>query len=124
MATQGPNLAVTFKAGEDMSSQENRFVCMSADMTVKYSTQFPTIQSVGVLDNAPDGTTEEARVIVAGIAKVELGGTLSAGARVAAEEATGKAIAVSATYVPAGVLLTGGNSGDLATVLLSSQSVV
>lgn len=124
MATQGPNLAVSLKAGEVMSSQENRFVFLSGNMEVKYTTSFPTVQALGILDNAPAGVTEEARVVIAGLAKVELGATLTAGARVAAEEATGKAIAVTTSYIPAGILLSGGDSGDLATVLLNPASVV
>lgn len=124
MAVQGPNLALTLKAGESFTDKENRFVWMSADMTGKYSTGFPTVQAVGVSNNQPAGTTEELSVVVVGIAKVELGGTLTAGARVSAEAATGKAIAAISTHLPQGILLTGGSSGDLASVLLTPSTVI
>lgn len=62
-------LDVTFKAGEDLSSYQYRFVELSADNTVvKYGTA--TSIAIGVLQNKPSVAGQAARVRVLGVSRI------------------------------------------------------
>lgn len=118
MQVQNQNASLSLIAGEDLSDYQYCLVRLSADNTVKVTTQFPTVDSLGVLMNKPESAAEALVAIAGGVCKVVLGATLTYGAVVSAEEATGKAIAVASTYRPAGILLNGGAEDDVVDMLI------
>lgn len=72
--------------------------------------------SVGVVQNKPQGTDHAATVGIRGVSNVVLGGTVAAGAEVEAD-ANGKGITKTAG-VSLGIALAGGNADEIVPVLL------
>lgn len=77
---------------------------------------------VGVFQHTTSGAGEEIRVMLDGISKVKLGGSVTRGDRLTSD-ANGKAVAVGATagtnYNSIGTALASGSSDDIIPVLLN-----
>lgn len=104
---------ITGVPAADMLDKQYTFV--KIDNNGKIDTPAAGEKVVGVLYD-PRKADQPAQVAASGIAYITLGATLSAGTEVQTD-ANGHAVALT-TGKPAGVLLVGGNAGDIGTVLL------
>ena len=112
---------ITFVAAVDMTNAQYQFVKVVANESSNTPQVAlciePTDQAIGVVQNCPP-LGGAAQVRVYGVSFVTLGATLAAPALVG-PGTSGAAIAVvAATDWAAGTLLTGGNQGELGSVLL------
>lgn len=121
MATETPGIMRTFSAGADLSAKQ--FTCMkiTAANTVTFcaaTTDFP----VGILQNKPDASGKAAAVMLGGISKATLGGTVTAGATVGTHS-DGTLVAKTAdTDMLIGIALTAGSSGEIIDVLVTPNT--
>jgi hypothetical protein len=78
MATEQNVVDLTFDAGADLSSDQHKFVKISADDTVILCAAATDVPA-GVLQNAPDAAGKAATVRVLGLSKVSADAALTAG---------------------------------------------
>jgi len=114
-------VTVSMKAAADISTSKYRAVILSGDLTVNALTSSIDSTVCGLLQDwpltdSPNAAGRPAAVAVSGPARGELGASLSAGAVVGPEQATGKLIAAVTGHYPIGRLITGGADGELAWV--------
>lgn len=97
MATQGQVEYTSVEASGDLSSDQHKFVDTDSNgqATVVSSAG---AQAIGVLQNEPDETGEEATIRITGVCKVEAGGSISNGDKIAAN-ASGQAVTATAATV-------------------------
>ncbi len=97
MATQGEDEYLTLEASGDLSSDQHKFVDVnsSGQATVVGTAG---AEAIGVLQNKPDETGEEATIRITGACKVEAGGSISNGDKIAAN-ASGQAVTATAANV-------------------------
>jgi hypothetical protein len=123
MATEAVILDLTFEAGEDLSSDQFKFVVLDSSTKKVRRPDAITEMPLGVLQNKPT-SGKAASVRVAGVSKVVAAGALSAGAAVVAEYVSaadaGKALSDPGTYTYlAGVVVEPASAEDnLASVLI------
>ncbi|OHD25655.1 MAG: hypothetical protein A2Y38_01650 [Spirochaetes bacterium GWB1_59_5] len=123
MATEQKILDMTYEAGEDLSSDQYRFVMLGSDGKVRRPDSVTEVAH-GVLQNAPDASGKAAVVRIIGISKVQAGGAVALGDFVVAEYVgaadAGKGIASAAAYNHArGICVEAASAeDDLAGVLL------
>lgn len=127
MAYENPVLMQSFKAAEDLSSNQFHFVTLSDGDTVKLldaATDIP----IGILQNAPSAAGQVADVMILGISKCVANAAIAVGVFVKAEFVgvadCGKADAADTDKdVIAGmVVYASGAEDDLCSVLLSGPS--
>ncbi|MDD4950915.1 MAG: hypothetical protein PHV85_00045 [Desulfovibrionaceae bacterium] len=123
MAYSGPGIDLSFKAGEDLSSYQYRFVGLSDDNTA-HLLDSADEHAHGVLQNKPE-SGEDAVVRVAGVSKLVAGaGGMARGDLVEAEYVSasdnGKGIActTNAHHCRARCIQAAGAEDDVAAVLL------
>jgi len=116
----------SFQASEDISDDQYRFMVLSSDNVRRPDTvyEFP----IGVLQNAEVEAYDVATVMVAGITKVVLGETITAGKWVKPEYVSaadaGKAVICSRSDVNCrGYVLGGGAEDELGTILLVTPAI-
>jgi len=101
-------------AGEDLTDYKHKLVVISGDFEVERADDTDTVP-VGVLLNAPD-EDEAATVGVIGMLPVVAGESLSAGDYVTADS-DGKATEISDDEMAFGVVVKGGDSDEVISVL-------
>ena len=76
------------------------------------------------ISECADGSTTATKgtIVLAGVAKLKLGGTVAQGARIAADSA-GKGVAAAAAAAFSAIALAGGVDGDIIPVLISHGTV-
>lgn len=119
MARQEAKLCVSIPASADLSAAQFRFVLTNS------SGQIAVVASAGgdadgVLDDKPAAAGRPGSVQIFGIAKVVLGGTVTAGDKVQSDAAGAAITAASGDHV-LGRALVGGASGALGEILLTSS---
>jgi hypothetical protein len=117
MAIQQNTQCINLLASADLSAKQYHFVEVSGVRTVA-ACNATTDQAIGVLQNDPDASGEEAVIAINGTTKVVAGAAITAGARVA-PNASGRAQTAVATQFPRGIALeTSTADGQLIEVLL------
>ena len=86
MALNGPGIKKSFKAGEDLSTHQYKFVYLSAADTVSLVTATTDV-AIGVLQNTPT-LGQDADVMIMGLSKVVAGDDLSVGELVYSDDGT------------------------------------
>jgi hypothetical protein len=107
---------ITVPAGADLSAAQWKFVKLNSSGQAVVCDGVGD-QPLGVLCNKPDEAGKAAEVQIGGVAKVQLGGTVTAGDKIMVNAS---ALAVTQTGVNnvAGYALEGGSSGDRRSVAL------
>ena len=121
MATQECLTCITLEAGADLSSDQYKFVTLSAGKAVLCSAA--TDAPVGVLQNKP-ASGQAATVAISGACKLLAGATIASGDAVgtdASGTADPKAVTDTTEYV-VGRALTGGASGEIVTALINTEA--
>lgn len=127
MAIEQHGLMVPFKAQEDLSGQQYRFVCLEDNDQVRMpnaATDYP----IGILQNAPTAG-ERAVVMVSGISKIVCNAALAVGAKVKMEYVSvsdnGKADAADTAKdnVRGIMVFAGGAENDVGSCLLVSDTL-
>lgn len=128
MAFENPILVKSYKAAEDMSSYQFRFVVQSADDTVRLmdgATEVP----IGILQNTPSAAGQRADVMLMGISKCVANAAIAVGKLVKAEYVStsdnGKADEADTAYdnVAGLVVQASGAEDDLCSVLLTKATL-
>lgn len=118
-AQQNPQF-ISVPAGSDLSAKRYYFMdIVSGQLSVAGA----GTRVAGVLDNNPDTAGKAGTLQFGGVAKVLTGGSITAGAGVAAD-ASGKAVAASGSAFVCGIALESRGSGEYAPVLLTGASAV
>lgn len=120
MAYNNSQTCVTLEAGADLSTNQFHFVTVDADGQLSVSTDGAA--SVGVLLNNPSAAGRAAEVCIAGLTRVEAGGTVAAGAAVASG-ATGEAITAAIGDAILGTAVTGGADGEVISIIFQPRGV-
>ncbi len=121
MATMQDVKSLTFEAGQDLSSDQFKFVIQAAgDGQVDLCGQ--GLNATGVLLNNPGAAGEAATVAYAGVVKVEAGETLAPGDLIMSA-AVGLAEVATATDQILGICQNDALIGELAEVLLDKQGL-
>lgn len=107
-------------AAADLSTHQYKFVLPTGDFTVNLNTTSGG-GCLGVLQNKPKSGAE-ANVMVDGITKVKLGGTVTAGQHVMSNAAGLGVVLSGANSVSHGVALEGGDSGEVIALQLLRQT--
>ena len=118
-------LDVTFKAGEDLTTHQYKFVYLSADQTVSLCTT-SHLDAIGVLQNEPD-SDEAAVVRVLGLSKVIASATVAIGKRVVSNTsalATAEASADATEQRILGIAVEAASTSDIFEILLIQGSLV
>jgi len=120
-AWEAGQILIPAVAGEDLSGKQYRFVRLSGANTVSAisaTTQVP----VGVLQNDPE-SGEAAAVAIAGVSKVEAGGTVTAGYVVTCDD-QGRVVNATAGGYEVGIAWTAASSaGELCTIQILPSGV-
>jgi hypothetical protein len=118
MSTYGSQICIPgLKAGADLSAKQYHFVELSADFTVT-ACNGTTDKALGVLQNDPDASGEEATVAAMGTTKIVAGAAIAVGALIA-PTAAGKAQTAVATQYPRAIALEAAAAdGDVISVFL------
>lgn len=115
------NVLLSMTKGADEAITAYRFVKENATNTENIDMADTAGEAVlGAVDSSWDDGDEACKVIIAGVALVQAGATVAAGANVQTD-ASGKAITAASGDVVVGRALTGGDSGELLSVLLQSS---
>lgn len=113
---------VSLPANADLSTK--RYYIVDINSSGKVVTQSSAGgRAVGVLNNKPSAADEAAAVQIGGVAKVILGGTVTAGDNVQSD-ANGKGITAASGDSVLGIALTSGVSGDIVNVLITSRHIL
>lgn len=118
MATVQSQVCVSLEAGQDLSTQQFRFVTLASDGQVD-----PTgdgLYATGVLQNAPAAAGHAASVAISGITKVVCGGNITRGNPVSSDS-TGRAVAVGTGDVVLGQALETGSTGRIISILFAPR---
>lgn len=99
------------------SGKQYRFVKVTGDRKVGLADADDGLV-IGVMQNKPQEVGQAATVAIRGVSLVVAGGTVTAGQQVCPKDTDGTAIAWSSGKTVAGTALTGGDAGDLISVLL------
>jgi hypothetical protein len=123
MASQNRKRSFTFEAGADLSSDQFKFVKISAGQVVLQDTAGASC--VGVLQTtaSAQGRAVEVACGPGQIVKVIAGGTVAQDAKVQSDEDGEALTAASGDHVQ-GIALTGGDAGELIEVLLMSEHIL
>lgn len=108
----------TFEAGGDLSSDQHRFVMLSAGKVIVCTAV--TDKPVGILQNKPAATGRAASVMIRGCSKVIAAADLAVGNEVGTDD-DGEAVAYvhgtdSTKYIVGYVVDENANAGELATI--------
>lgn len=122
MVTQQVLTEITRAANTDLSTKQYFFVKVVnnngiGQIALAGDGEF----AIGVLQNKPSAAGDDAKVAISGIAKVEAGGTITAGGPVAVD-ASGNAVAASSGDIVVGVAMDSAVDGDLVGVLLDARN--
>lgn len=118
MATQGNYTTETFIAGQDLSTKQYHFVTRAADGEIDATVAGAFAD--GVLQNKPKAQGHAATVGVIGRMKVVAGGTVAAGAFVAAD-ANGRAVTQASTAKFLGKATEAAVAGQIFTIDFQKQ---
>jgi len=121
MSTDNRSLTISAPAAADLTGKKYYAVKLNAQGEVALASAITDIV-IGILQNEPSAQGLEASVCVSGVSKVVLGATVATGALVGVS-AAGKAVADASTNFTLGPLMSGGVSGDVASVLLNRMTV-
>ncbi len=119
MAFEENRQNISLPAGADLSSSQYKFV--SIDSNGQVVVTGAGAQADGVNQNKPDAAGKVSTVTIAGVSKVECGGTVTAGFPVASD-ADGEAVDAATGDNISGVALEAGEDGQLISVLLKTQN--
>jgi len=114
MAVDQAANCVTYEAGSDMSSDQYKFVAVSADGQIDLCGD--GAYAVGVLYNDPAAAGRAAQVAISGKVKVKCGGTVTRGGPVACD-ASGLAVNAASGDVILGEASETGASGEVIQIL-------
>jgi hypothetical protein len=118
MAFDAQQINAALPASADLSASQFCFMKLSTGKLAVATSKTADI-IVGVLQDKPAAADRVGTVTTFGITKIKIGtGPLTAGAVVSTDGA-GKAIAVSTNDLAQGVLLTGGATGETATMMFT-----
>lgn len=120
MATYGSHFEDTFKAGADLSAEQYKLVKVTASNTVEVAGAGEL--AIGVLQDKPVAD-QGGNVTVIGLTKVVAGGTIAAGAKVAAN-ATGQAVVAAAGNEVLGIAQEAGVANDVIEILFNQQGIL
>jgi hypothetical protein len=128
MTASNIGVTKTFIAGEALGSYKYcLMVGNGTDLTVTHTTSSISALAVGVLQDwglARDPVTGDAvTLVISGPSKVWLGATLTEGAIVGPEQATGQAIAVAAGHYPFGRITQGGADNEIGEMIVNISPV-
>ena len=98
--------------------KQYNFVQITGVKTVGLADDTVTDSVIGVLQNKPQYTGSAATIAIAGVSKVEAGGTIAAGNALSVK-ADGTAIVATAGKPVVGYALTAGADGEIISVVLS-----
>lgn len=120
MATEQKLFTVSINANADLSAKQYYILALSnSSGEARVAVAGVDDYLVGVLQNVPAAAGRAAEVAVAGISKVVLGGSVTAGDKITADSA-GKGITNgSGDAYTIGKALASGSSGDIIPVLLN-----
>jgi hypothetical protein len=108
MAFEVPGLTKTFKAGADLSAVQYKFVKFDGSGDIVVAAAITDV-CIGVLQNKPDASGENAIVMMDGITKMQAGGSISR-ETIIGTATDGQAQAVASTNKSYGVALDGVSS--------------
>lgn len=117
MSTENKLQTLTLLAGADLSTKQYCHVKMSADRTVVAAGNGE--EAVGVLQDKPAAAARAAAVGFAGVSKVLLGGTVTAGQYISSD-ANGAAVVPATGERITGICIVGGAAGVVGEALLGS----
>ena len=122
MATQQILTEISMPANADLSTKQYFFVRgTNSSGVLRASLAGDGEFALGVLQNKPSAAGDVARIAVSGIAKVEAGGSVTAGDPVACD-ASGNAVTASSGDVSLGIAMISADDGDLVEVLLDARN--
>lgn len=123
MAYEVPSLMITVEAGSDLSSDQFKIVALASDGQIDVVTTTSTLPVLGVLQNKPSAAGKAAEVMTSGVSKMIAGETIAPGEFVCPSSVTAGRVddADTATDRIIGTALTGGDAGELISVLLHSS---
>ncbi len=116
MAWEKPVLMITVAAGEDLSSDQYKFVTLSSGAAVK-PTQITDV-CIGVLQNAP-ASGEMAEIMMLGISKVNSNEALAVGDIIGTETDAQAQVAIATNKVYGVVLKASTAAGGYATAAIN-----
>jgi len=112
-----PGVVDSFKAAADLSSLQYYYMKLTAANTVNV-TSASTDLGVGILQNKPDTANDAAEVMVNGISKAVLGGTVTRNAGLMAHT-DGTLIAATINKPIVAIALDAGIAADVISVILT-----
>jgi hypothetical protein len=116
MAYEENGLDISLPANTDLSAAQYKFVTVNSSGKIALTGLGE--EPDGILQNAPAAADRPGRVRVAGVSKLDLGGSVTAGNAVVADTNGEGVAAGSADAYRAGKALETGVSGDVIPVLL------
>jgi hypothetical protein len=115
-------LSLTFLAYTDLSTKQYKFMAVPSS-TGTVNTAGSAVATIGILQDKPSAANRPACVRVAGVSKLVLGGTVTAGARLT-PDTNGDGVATVANLAEYGAIaLEPGDDNDVIEVLLERGTV-
>lgn len=122
MAIQQVLTEVNIPANADLSTNQYFFVKITnSSGTGQVALAGDGEFAIGVLQNKPSAAGDVAKVAISGIAKVEAGGSITAGDPVAVD-ASGNAVSASSGDIVVAVAVNSADDGDIFEVLLDARN--
>ena len=119
MATDAILQNLTLLAGADLSSHQYRWMRISAAGTITFCSVAGQA-SVGVLQDDPDEAGKGALLAIGGKSRVEAGGTIAAGAKIATDS-VGRAVAASDDDEVLGTAVDSAVVGDIFAIIIEKS---
>jgi hypothetical protein len=119
MATENSLKSVTFEAAGDLSAKQYHFVDINAAKRVAAVAVLGAMAD-GVLQDTPDAAGRAACVAIGGKTKIVFGGTVAAGADIAAS-AAGAAVTAVAGNIILGTCAEGGSAGHIGSMIFQPR---
>lgn len=119
MAYQESLTEISLPANTDLSTKQYFFVkIVNSSGTGQVAVCGDGEAGIGVLQNKPSSQGKAARVAISGIAKVEAGGSVTAGQPVASD-ASGNAVTAATGDIVLGRAVNSADDGDVVEILLN-----
>ena len=117
MSKENSLTSISFEASTNLSTKQYFFMKTSATGVALAGNGE---KAVGILQNKPDLLGKEATVAIAGVTKMEAGGTIAIDGDVASD-AAGKAVAAATGDQILGIALASAVDGDIFSLLIQSR---
>lgn len=123
MATEEILQTLTHPAGGDLSAAQYKWVSAPANSTERVSIVTSAGDGYGILQDKPAAAGRAACIAIGGRSKVWLGGTVDSGDEVTTDS-SGRAVAVSSGEDALGVIIEGGTSGKIGSMLIRHRATI